>query len=112
MSQSAIDGVPWNFSSKVVVDLKAGKTTPPEMFASATAYFSDIVGFTTISGASTPQQVVDMLNHIYSKFDAIIAKFEAYKVRNFKWHLSIVAILEAEAEVTTVERCPLKRGSS
>ncbi len=41
----------------IAEDLKHGRTIEAEEFASCSIYFSDIVGFTALSGGSTPKQV-------------------------------------------------------
>ncbi|EPB79469.1 adenylate/guanylate cyclase catalytic domain protein [Ancylostoma ceylanicum] len=64
----------------VAEDLKVGKPVLPQLYQCATVLFSDIRGFTRISSTSTPLQVVTFLNDMFSGFDAIIAKHDAYKV--------------------------------
>ncbi|KAL7063265.1 hypothetical protein AAHC03_0614 [Spirometra sp. Aus1] len=73
--------LPRNYGRVVAESLKSGKPVVPVTYPSVSIYFSDIVGFTTISAMSTPLQVVDLLNELYTMFDDTIDAYDVYKAK-------------------------------
>jgi class 3 adenylate cyclase len=61
--------------------LKSGESTIADHFAEVTVLFADIVGFTTMSNGRTPTEVVDLLNDLFRRFDAIAQRFGVEKIK-------------------------------
>ncbi|KAL8593420.1 hypothetical protein ACOMHN_067241 [Nucella lapillus] len=68
--------MPANVAQKLMANLPV----EPESFQAVTIFFSDIVGFTSISSRSSPLQVIDMLNILYKTFDQTLDLYNVYKV--------------------------------
>ena len=66
---------------KIVRRLQESPTHMAESHESATILFADIVGFTTMSSQMSPQQVVRMLNELFSMFDELVDKYDLNKIK-------------------------------
>ena len=60
--------------------LLQGRKVEPDRVEMATMFFSDIVGFTSISAKISPDQVSDMLDRLYLKFDELSVKHDVFKI--------------------------------
>ena len=60
--------------------LRSGGKVQPESRDCVTIFFSDIVGFTSISQELTPIKVSEMLDRLYAAFDEISKKHDVFKV--------------------------------
>ncbi|KYN04686.1 Guanylate cyclase 32E [Cyphomyrmex costatus] len=64
----------------VAEKLKMGQEVEAESYDCVTIYFSDIVGFTSMSAKSTPLEMITFLNDLYTCFDSTIEPFDVYKI--------------------------------
>ena len=76
---------------KVTAELKKGRKVPPEIFSTATVFFSDIVDFSTICHESSPLQIVDFLNETYKTFDEVLDTYNVYKVETISDSYMVVS---------------------
>lgn len=60
--------------------LKQGQWIEPEAFDCVTVFYSDIVGFTSLSAVSTPIEVIDFLSDLYLCFDETLENYDIFKV--------------------------------
>jgi len=71
--------------------LKMGELIPPESFQSVSLMLADIVDFSSITSASTPMQIIDVLNDVAKIFDTVIERLDAFKFDNYNEKFSIVS---------------------
>ena len=76
---------------KVTAELKLGRKVPPEIFPTATVFFSDIVDFAMICQESSPFQIVDFLNETYNAFDEVLDHYDVYKVETISDSYMVVS---------------------
>jgi class 3 adenylate cyclase/GAF domain-containing protein len=62
--------------------LKKGESTIADYYESSTVLFADIVGFSKLSvELGSPKKLVNILNNIFSSFDAIAYKYNLEKIK-------------------------------
>jgi adenylate cyclase len=77
--------------AKIADRLKRGETTIAERFSGVTVLFSDIVGFTPTSARLAPQELVALLDEIFSEFDVIADRFGLEKIKTMGDGYMVVA---------------------
>jgi guanylate cyclase len=61
--------------------LKEGNQTVAQRFDAVSVMFADIVGFTELSSQMSAEEMVELLNQVYSHYDSLSEKFGVEKIR-------------------------------
>ena len=88
----------------VADSLIKGSKVEPESFTSVTVYFSDIMGFAEISAESSPFELVDLLNDLYSCFDDIIEKHQVCSTAQPKCNIPLNTWRNTNVVITSKRR--------
>lgn len=67
------------FPRHIAEALRDGRTPEPDHRESVTIFFSDIVGFTTLSATLEPRKVAQMLDRLYTRFDHLSQQHDIFK---------------------------------
>ena len=66
---------------EVATRLKSGQATIADSYTEVTVLFADLVGFTSLSARIPPEQLVTMLNQVFSAFDLLAEKYGLEKIK-------------------------------
>lgn len=102
---------------EIADELKAHHRVKAQSYPAMTVLFADLVGFTHYASGRAPDQVLDMLNEIFSEMDALVDTFQVEKIKTMgdaymvvsKTRPDAVARL-ALAMLTLIERYSAERG--
>lgn len=71
--------------------LKSGEKSIAERFDAVSILYADIVGSTPMSERMTPDELIGLLNDIFSSFDEIIDKYDLEKIRTIGDNYMVVS---------------------
>jgi guanylate cyclase len=66
---------------EVAAILKNENRTIADHFDGASILFADMVNFTPLTASMAPSEMVDLLNEVFSTFDALVEKYDVEKIR-------------------------------
>jgi adenylate cyclase len=67
--------------ASIVERMRQGEVAIADRFPEATILFSDLVGFTNLASRSSPGQIIDILNNLFSAFDALAKRLRLEKIK-------------------------------
>ncbi|KAI9094961.1 adenylate and guanylate cyclase catalytic domain-containing protein [Phlyctochytrium arcticum] len=79
--------------------MKLGKEIPPKDFDCVTIFYSDIVQFTNLTAKSSPHQIVNLLNRLYTALDSALDDYtDLYKTETIGDAYQFVAGLNGDED--------------
>jgi class 3 adenylate cyclase len=66
---------------EIAASLKDHDRVIADLFEGASVLFADVVNFTPLSASMNPAQVVELLNEVFSGFDALVEKYQLEKIK-------------------------------
>jgi class 3 adenylate cyclase len=76
--------------------LRAGEATIADGFEEMTVLFADVVGFTSFASRLEPRDVVEVLNRVFSRFDALVDEYRLEKIKTIGDAYMVVGGLEPD----------------
>lgn len=89
------------FPKHIAEALRDGKTVEPEHKDCVTIFFSDIIGFTSVSSSMDPRKVANLLDRLYQKFDKLSDKHDVFKVETSTYSVAPVGNVFLSRQVST-----------
>jgi adenylate cyclase len=65
----------------IIRRIRQGEVEIADRFTEATILFSDLVGFTGLANRCSPARIVEILNHLFSAFDALAKRLKLEKIK-------------------------------
>ncbi|MEM7183811.1 MAG: adenylate/guanylate cyclase domain-containing protein, partial [Spirochaetota bacterium] len=85
--------------------LKNGEQPIADLLGEVTILFADIVGFTRFAGKSSPRELIDLLNEIFTEFDRLADKYRLEKIKTIGDCYMVVAGLPEPVEKHAIIAC-------
>lgn len=67
--------------AQVATELKERGRTTAKRFSSTSVLFADVVGFTEMSAGMDPEEMLDILNEVFTYFDTLARRYGCEKIR-------------------------------
>jgi len=88
--------------ASIAARLKTGKGSIADHFPEASVLFADIVDFTALSGAMSPQPLVSLLDDLFTRFDELACHHKVEKIKTIgDCYMAVCGVPEQRADHAT-----------